>query len=106
MCPHRSDDSGVVANAPEDSIEDFWDYPLYIQLTQTGVFAQVPACQLVPATENGALPPSGGVIPNPNPNFPDVNPIGACADVTTIVRNASGDVSFTVLFVDDPKTHP
>lgn len=99
VCQHRSDDSGAVANLPEESIEDFWDFPLYIQLTHTEGFAQVPACQVVPTNENDVLPASGGIIP-------EGNTVGACVDVTTIVRNAAGDVSFTVLFVDDPKTHP
>ena len=99
VCPHIKDDSGVIDNSSEESIEDYSSFPLHIQLTQTEGYALVPACQVVPSTENGDLPASGGVIP------PD-NPIGACVDVTTIVRNTSGDVSFTVLFVDDPKTHP
>jgi len=99
VCPHRSDDTGVIPKTSEEQIEDFWNYRLYIQLSQTEGFAQVPGCQVVPTDENDVLPSSGGMIP-------DGNTVGACVDVTTIVRNAAGDVSFTVLFVDDPKTHP
>jgi hypothetical protein len=105
LCRHRlNDDPAQIYNSSEESIEDYLDYPLFIHLSQTDGFVQVPACQVVPSSESGPLPSANGI--------PGDNTVGACVDVTSIVRNVTtgsphyGDVSFTVLFVDDPKTHP
>ena len=38
-------------NSDEERLEDFSDFPLYIQLTQTEGFVVVPSCQVIPAGE-------------------------------------------------------
>lgn len=104
QCPALADDGdGSLANSPEEAIEDFDSFPLFIQLTQTDGYAQVPSCQAIPSDPANLV--SADTIPQGNT-------VGACVDVASIVRNVDvesphyGDVSFTVLFVDDPKTHP
>jgi hypothetical protein len=106
VCPHRADDSPqYVYYNDEERVEDFRDFPLYIQLTQTEGFVLVPPCQAVPTNEFSTLLP-------PDPASPIPPGESACVDVSKTVRNITpgspnrGDVSFTVLFVDDPKSHP
>ena len=96
VCKPRPDDGGVIANSDEERLEDFSDFPLYIQLTHSEGFVVVPSCQVIPTGEDSTLVPAT-TIPTGD---------SACVDVASITRNTAGDVSFTVLFVDDPKTHP
>jgi len=103
QCPALNDDGGILANSNEESIEDFTSFPLYIQLSQTEGYVHVPSCQVIP-TDPDALVAATTIPPGSSPQ--------ACVDVHSIVRNVTpdsghfGDVSFTVYFVDDPKTHP
>jgi len=103
QCPAFDDDGQVLANIPEESIEDFVSFPLYIQMTPAAGYVTVPSCQVIPANP-AQLVSVQAVTQGSSPQ--------ACVDVASIVRNVLpnsghyGDVSFTVYFVEDPKTHP
>ena len=98
LCPWTNDDGTAgITNDWEEQVEAYQAYTPQAQYSNSTTFTPVPPCLPLGETDPGkatSVPSAPG----------DIN--GSCVDVHSLVRNATGDLSFTILYYDDYKMVP